>query len=468
MKKLICLLLVLLPALVSAQFNLYNDSPINQAWKNVGSAEFSAGQSEELSFAFNPVSGEPYIAYIDIPNNRRVSVMRFNNNQWVDVGSNGVTDTVSFCPDIEFSPTGMPYIAFCAIAYRPIDHYPYGYSRVKKFDGSNWVDFGNQHFCPGQSGETFPKIKFSPAGELYLAYQDSAIWQVRLMKFDGASWIHIDTGSFWECPQYINLVFSPTNGQPYISYQMDCYDSKATVITFNGSSWVHVGPMGFSSSYMAENSLAISPSGEPYLAFPDFNVYGSMTVMKFNGTNWVNVGIAGFSGLNSRYPSLGFNNSGEPVVAFSDELNLYKARAMRFNGSNWVDLGAAGFSIGTAKYESLAFSPNNEPYVAFSDCSNNCGATVMKYDSVYVGISEPKALTFSLYPNPATNKISLMTSSSPFISQLSITNLNGQEVITQQISDPKTVIDISTLSSGVYFVRLTNDKGVAVRKFVKQ
>jgi len=50
---------------------------------------------------------------------------------------------------------------------------------------------------------------------------------------------------------------------------------------------------------------------------------------------------------------------------------------------------------------------------------------------------------------------------------ISIFNLNGQEMIKQPVVEPVTVIDISKLSSGVYFVRLEGEKDIRVRKFVK-
>jgi hypothetical protein len=47
-------------------------------------------------------------------------------------------------------------------------------------------------------------------------------------------------------------------------------------------------------------------------------------------------------------------------------------------------------------------------------------------------------------------------------------NLNGQVILTRQITEPKTPLDISSLPSGVYFVRLTGESTVEVGKFIKQ
>jgi acyl-[acyl carrier protein]--UDP-N-acetylglucosamine O-acyltransferase len=75
---------------------------------------------------------------------------------------------------------------------------------------------------------------------------------------------------------------------------------------------------------------------------------------------------------------------------------------------------------------------------------------------------------FSMYPNPSSDYITIETSAIPTKSQLSIMNLNGQHLITLQITEPKTQLDISTLPNGVYFVQLTGERTVEVRKFVKQ
>ena len=167
------------------------------------------------------------------------------------------------------------------------------------------------------------------------------------------------------------------------------------------------------------------------------------------------------------YTSLAFSPSGEPYVAYQDYGNSAKATIMKFNGSNWVNVGTAGFSAGKAYYTSLAFSPSERPYVAYEDIGNSYKATVMKYDYPN-GINEPQHSQVSIYPNPASDKITIETSSAAVQRQLTISNLNGQELITRQITQPKTQIDISSLPSGVYVVKLTCMQSIATTKLIKQ
>ena len=93
-----------------------------------------------------------------------------------------------------------------------------------------------------------------------------------------------------------------------------------------------------------------------------------------------------------------------------------------------------------------------------------------EYQDCYVYIVGDNELTkvitkVKIYPNPASTHITIESSPS---SQLSILNLNGQELMKQTSTEPKTVIEISSLPNGVYFVRVTGDKAVNVGMFVKQ
>lgn len=74
---------------------------------------------------------------------------------------------------------------------------------------------------------------------------------------------------------------------------------------------------------------------------------------------------------------------------------------------------------------------------------------------------------FSVYPNPADSFITIETSSEQIRSQLSILNLNGQQLMFQEVTIPNMKIDISNIAAGVYIVRLVNERGTEVMKFIK-
>jgi len=70
----------------------------------------------------------------------------------------------------------------------------------------------------------------------------------------------------------------------------------------------------------------------------------------------------------------------------------------------------------------------------------------------------------TIYPNPATNLLTI-SSTGPSIKQLTITNLIGQTVYTNEYNELKVQIDVAGLLTGVYFVRVN---GTEVRNFMKE
>lgn len=84
-----------------------------------------------------------------------------------------------------------------------------------------------------------------------------------------------------------------------------------------------------------------------------------------------------------------------------------------------------------------------------------------------VGIEETNTneSNIAVYPNPATDNITIEC---PMSSQIEISNIEGQLLKTLMSSNSKTNIDVSTLPCGVYVVKVKTEKGVTVRKFIKE
>jgi len=51
---------------------------------------------------------------------------------------------------------------------------------------------------------------------------------------------------------------------------------------------------------------------------------------------------------------------------------------------------------------------------------------------------------------------------------MTIYNINGQVILSRQITEQQTMLDVSGLSPGVYFVKVADERTVQIGKFVKQ
>ena len=106
--------------------------------------------------------------------------------------------------------------------------------------------------------------------------------------------------------------------------------------------------------------------------------------------------------------------------------------------------------------------------VVYNGCS---GTQVTISDTVtvytgFMGINENLINnSTAIYPNPATDNITIET---PQQSTIEISNIQGQLIKTLVASSIKTNIDVSALPSGVYVVQVKTEKGIVVRKFVKE
>ena len=73
---------------------------------------------------------------------------------------------------------------------------------------------------------------------------------------------------------------------------------------------------------------------------------------------------------------------------------------------------------------------------------------------------------FNFYPNPVKN--SLTISNADTIDEVEITSILGQKMIVKSVNDLQTEIDLSELSNGVYFVKVTSEGQEKIVKIVKE
>jgi len=72
-----------------------------------------------------------------------------------------------------------------------------------------------------------------------------------------------------------------------------------------------------------------------------------------------------------------------------------------------------------------------------------------------------------LYPNPVSNDLNIQKKSNLEISSISIYNTLGQLVIAIPNAQQVSKVDVSSLTTGNYFIKINSDKGTTNAKFAK-
>ena len=139
---------------------------------------------------------------------------------------------------------------------------------------------------------------------------------------------------------------------------------------------------------------------------------------------------------------------------------------------------------------SIAANPLLKPNYTLKDNSPciNAGLTLSSVTDDYNDVSRPQGNRFDigafesdvltsientsntdkilLYPNPVNNKLLIEMTAFDISSKLYIYDLNGKELMFQQIDKTKMEIDLSNLLPGVYIVKIINDKSEEARKIL--
>ena len=84
-----------------------------------------------------------------------------------------------------------------------------------------------------------------------------------------------------------------------------------------------------------------------------------------------------------------------------------------------------------------------------------------------LNVSEFENAVFSIFPNPTTNIVHLTIEGQvEYPLQLSLLNTLGQIQLKQLIERPFTVLDLSEISSGIYFIVIRSDKYYRIEKLI--
>jgi len=141
---------------------------------------------------------------------------------------------------------------------------------------------------------------------------------------------------------------------------------------------------------------------------------------------------------------------------------------------NWVQISGTYIANGGEKYLTIG-NFNDDINTLVDSTSGTLMGAYLFIDDVSVvdctvGINEIEnhQLQFFISPNPVDYELRIKYEFTN--ATLEITNVLGNVVLIESVkSDEKNIkINVSNFSKGVYFVKVFNDKGVTVKKFVKE
>jgi thiol-disulfide isomerase/thioredoxin len=76
---------------------------------------------------------------------------------------------------------------------------------------------------------------------------------------------------------------------------------------------------------------------------------------------------------------------------------------------------------------------------------------------------------FEVYPNPATNNINVdLSNIEATPERISVIDLIGNEIIVANTQKELKSLDVSSIPTGLYFVKVSTDKGILTKQFIKQ
>ncbi len=254
---------------------------------------------------------------------------------------------------------------------------------------------------------------------------------------------------------------------------------------------IMINSTGTISGYDMNKYVAIKGTGSlmmnvnassPYVTFPvgTTTSYAPAHIQKMTGTNgmmgvsthngvWAN----GTSGANYAGMASIVDRTWDVTSATSGSMNynmkLEWGTAMEVNSFNRNNSYISQYSGGWDNMAAAsATTTGSGMYMMQRNGMTSTGQFAVVDNLSSVGITEMEAGTISFYPNPATEAVTMNVKNLNAYS-IEVFDAVGNKVISKATTtEPSTKIDLSTLNSGVYFVKISDNKSQSIKKIVKQ
>jgi hypothetical protein len=241
-------------------------------WDGATWSGLGAGVDGEVATLSLDPQGGPHVA-TNLPN---LKVHHFDGAGWPTLGD-GPPDAQNVF-QLMFDDAGALYAPGRYAAPR----LP---SRIARWDGTTWADFGPSE--PPPSGRAALAMAMGPGGALYASFDDNVAQQGRVVRWDGATWQPLG-GDFngsvrtlhfsADDTLYVGGAFTRAGSTP-----------ASGVARWDGTTWQGVGNLTIEADLFGVTSLAFGPDGSLYAGGDITAAEGVQTrgLARWDGARWV-------------------------------------------------------------------------------------------------------------------------------------------------------------------------------------
>ena len=228
---------------------------------------------------------------------------------------------------------------------------------------------------------------------------------------------------------------------------------NATVTS--GNNW-----LSCTSSGTGDGTVSISVTANPYIN----SRFGTIDVAGYT-ISVEQVGATCMYNLSESIINLPDNSANAyiDIVAVSTYTGC-NWTAMVTSGSNWLSTSSLGSSSG---FVSILASSNTNNFTRVGIVDVGGSNFTVTQPGTNVGTEELKMKQFSLSPNPASNELTIQKTAELKSTSYNIYNALGEVILSGNLNNEFTKVDVSTIAPGFYFMNLNGESKQSI-KFIKE
>ena len=335
---------------------------------------------------------------------------------------------------------------------------------------TNWTENGNVV----SSNATY---QFTVTGNRTLVAHFQAQSYTITATADPANGGTVTGGGTFNYGQSCTLTATPATGYTFVNWtkngqQVSTNATYTFTVTGSGAYVAHFQVQSFTVTVAANPSEGGTVSGGGTYNYGQNCIINAMANEGYDFINWTENGTHVSNNLNYGFavmdnhnfvanfalktleittsvnPAEGGTATGGGVYNYGDEVTIDVETNENWAFLNWTENGTV-----VSEQKSFTFiATTNRTFVA--------------HLSYTEGIDEQNGNKAMIYPNPVNDKLTVVAEGA--IGTVEIFNLMGTLVYSQKDCANKVEINTADLQSGIYFIRMTNDKMSETRRFVKE